>query len=253
MPWPVDDLSTAGVNSGTDRPPRAEFFKLIERVRTIIQGRSMPEGVAGLDSRGRLFDTAMGRGVPHGVASLDGNGRVPSAQLPPPPTVTVVVPAGTISIYAGLLTPSGWFRCTGSAISRTTHADLYAAIGTRYGAGDGVTTFNIPDLRGRFALAWGGGQNLGETGGAATHTLTVNEMPAHLHHLAADENVNVGPLVTADEQIAADYSPRQGFDEKYSFQGSAEDATLGRSESVGGGAAHNNMPPFMALGFIIKA
>ena len=252
MPWPVDDLTTVDVNAGTDRPPRAEFFKLIERVRTIIQGRSTAEGVAGLDSRGRLFDREMGRGVPHGVASLDANGRVPAAQLPPPPSATVTAPPGTISLYAGLLTPSGWFRCTGTAISRTTFADLFAAIGTRYGAGDGVTTFNIPDLRGRFAVAWGGGQNLGETGGAASHRLTVDEMPAHRHHLAADENVGVGPLVTADEQIAADYSPRQGFDEKYSLQGSALDATLGRSESVGGGAAHNNMPPFMALGFIIR-
>ena len=252
MPWPVDDLSTAGVDAGTDRPPRAEFFKLFQRVKTVIAGRGTVGGVASLDGRRRVPDAELGRGVAGGVASLDNAGRVPGAQLPPPPAPPVAVPPGTISLSAGLLTPSGWFRCTGSAISRTTFADLFAAIGTRYGAGDGVTTFNIPDLRGRFALAWGGGYDLGQAGGAATHTLTADEMPEHLHHLAANENASAGSLVTADEQIAADYSPRQGFDEKYSFQGSDQDATLGRSASVGGGRAHNNMPPFMALGFIIR-
>ena len=64
MPWPTDDLSTAGVDSGADRPPRAEFFKLFQRVKTIIAGRGSADG----------------------VASLDGAGRVPSAQLPPQPT-----------------------------------------------------------------------------------------------------------------------------------------------------------------------
>lgn len=252
MPWPVDDLSTAGVDAGSDRPPRAEFFKLFQRIKTVITARGTVNGVASLDGRRRVPDAELGRGVANGVASLDSASRVPQAQLPPPPPPPVAVSPGTISLFAGLLTPSGWFRCTGSAVSRTAYAALFAAIGTRYGVGDGVTTFNIPDLRGRFALAWGGVYGLGQTGGAPTHTLTVAELPEHSHHLAADENASAGPLVTAGQQIAADYSPSQGFDEKYSLRGSDMDATLGRSENVGGGQPHNNVPPYMALGFIIK-
>ena len=252
MPWPPDDISTAGVNSGQDRPPRAEFFKVFQHIRTMIQARGNVDGVAALDSRRRVPDSELGRGVAGGVASLDGSGRVPSAQLPPQPAPVAGVPPGTIMLNAGASSPSGWFRCTGSAISRTTFANLFAAIGTRYGAGDGVTTFNIPDLRDRFALSSGNVYAFGDTGGAAEHTLTVDELPEHFHHLAADENVGIGPLVTATEQVAADYSPQQAFDEKYSRQGSAMDATLGRSAAVGGGQAHDNMPPYIVLHYIIR-
>ena len=68
MPWPTDDLSTAGVDSGTDRPPRAEFFKLFQRVKTIIAGRGSADGVASLDGRRRVPDAELGRGVAGGVA-----------------------------------------------------------------------------------------------------------------------------------------------------------------------------------------
>lgn len=59
-----------------------------------------------------------------------------------------VAPAGIVSAFAGTTSPSGWLKCDGSAISRTTYADLFAAIGTIYGAGDGSTTFNLPNLTG---------------------------------------------------------------------------------------------------------
>ena len=151
MPWPTDDLSTAGVDSGTDRPPRAEFFKLFQRVKTIIAGRGSADGVASLDGRRRVPDAELGRGVAGGVAALDGAGRVPSAQLPPQPTPPQAVPPGTIAMHAGAR-PNGWLTCNGSAVSRATYPDLFAVIGTTYGPGDGSTTFNLPDLRDRFAL-----------------------------------------------------------------------------------------------------
>ncbi len=63
-----------------------------------------------------------------------------------------LVPVGSMQPFGGTtgLVPSGWLLCDGTAISRTTYADLFAIIGTNYGAGDGATTFNLPDLRGRF-------------------------------------------------------------------------------------------------------
>ena len=106
------------------------------------------------------------------------------------------VPAGCVMPYAGATAPDGWLLCHGQAVSRTTYADLFAAIGTAYGAGDGSTTFNLPDLRGRVAagrddmggtdagrLAGGVADRttLGGAGGAATHTLGTGEMPAHSH------------------------------------------------------------------------
>jgi microcystin-dependent protein len=89
--------------------------------------------------------------------------------------------------------PAGWYRCNGAAISRAANAALFAAIGTTYGAGDGSTTFNVPDLRGRTIAGldnMGGGAPAGRlpgadyfgwTGGASTHTLSVTEIAAHQH------------------------------------------------------------------------
>ncbi|MBP8178734.1 MAG: tail fiber protein [Spirochaetes bacterium] len=63
---------------------------------------------------------------------------------------TPQMPSGCIMAYGGTTAPSGWLACDGSAVSRTTYAALYAVIGNAYGSGDGSTTFNLPDLRGRF-------------------------------------------------------------------------------------------------------
>ena len=65
-----------------------------------------------------------------------------------------LVPAGFVMAYAHETIPSGWLECNGAAISRTTYADLFGAISTHYGTGDGSSTFNIPDLRGQFIRGW---------------------------------------------------------------------------------------------------
>lgn len=107
-------------------------------------------------------------------------------------------PAGTVVAYAGTVAPAGWQLCDGSAISRTINSTLFTAIGTLYGTGDGSTTFNIPDLRGRTVFgrdnmggtaanrltnAGGGitGTTLGAAGGNQSRTLTLNELPTHQH------------------------------------------------------------------------
>lgn len=82
---------------------------------------------------------------------------------------------GEIKMWGTTTAPADWFICDGSAISRTTYAALFAVIGTTFGAGNGTTTFNIPDMRQRFPLgkaASGTGSTLGETGGAIDHTHT---------------------------------------------------------------------------------
>ncbi|HWP27634.1 MAG TPA: phage tail protein [Xanthobacteraceae bacterium] len=73
---------------------------------------------------------------------------------------SVLIPPGVVMPYAGTSEPSGWLFCYGQAVSRTTYAALFSAIGTTYGAGDGSTTFNLPDLRGRTVA---GKDNMGGT------------------------------------------------------------------------------------------
>ena len=63
-------------------------------------------------------------------------------------------PAGTVAYIAGSAAPAGWLKANGAEVSRTTYAPLFAAIGTRYGAGNGTSTFNLPDLRGEFVRGW---------------------------------------------------------------------------------------------------
>jgi len=112
-----------------------------------------------------------------------------------PPGLSGLVPTGTLTAFAGSTAPDGFQICDGRALSRTTYARLFAVIGTTYGAGDGSTTFNVPDFRGRAAFgsdAMGGSaagrlsemDAVGKTGGAEQQTLSVDQMPAHAHAIA---------------------------------------------------------------------
>ena len=142
---------------------------------------------------------------------------------------------GVIFPFAGASTPDGFLECDGQAVSRTDYADLFAVIGITYGPGDGSTTFNLPDLRGRVPVGQDTGQvefdTLGETGGEKAHTLTVTEMPAHTHtEVTATPSLCDGIILTAPSSIPG----------------------VGLTGSAGGGAAHNNLQPYLTLKFIIK-
>lgn len=101
--------------------------------------------------------------------------------------VDAFIPAGIITQYGGAAAPSGWLICDGAAVSRTnpTYSRLFAAIGTTYGAGDGSTTFNVPNLKGRVPVGYDATQaefdTLAETGGAKTQALTTAQLPSHTH------------------------------------------------------------------------
>lgn len=164
------------------------------------------------------------------------------------PTEFIVVnhtPVGLISPYAGNSAPAHWLMCNGAAVSRTVYAKLFAVLGTIYGIGDGSTTFNVPDLRGRIPLgvdgpanrvtaASTGGANadtLGGVGGAETHVLTTNEMPGHTH----PEVIPTGVGGTG-------------------VYGGGPTGTAGSNTgTTGGGAAHSNTQPWIAINYIIFA
>lgn len=148
------------------------------------------------------------------------------------------LPAGIIAPYGGTVVPSGWLFCDGAAISRSLYAPLFAVIGTGYGAGDGETSFNLPDLRGRSPLGIGQGdglteRSLGETGGEEMHTLTQQELARHRHNLN-----QFGETATSNCTSAATRHSDVGLIRQTTFSGGDE--------------PHNNMPPYLVTHFIIK-
>lgn len=151
------------------------------------------------------------------------------------------VPVGAISSFGGASAPSGYLLCDGASVSRTTYAALFAVVGTTYGSVDG-TSFNVPNAKGKNIVGLDAAQTefnaRGKTGGAKTHVLTVNEMPAHKHHTGTSYSVE---NFTTGKQAAA------GTEGAFAGTGSAQ-ALL----SAGGGAAHNNLAPFIVAQYIIK-
>lgn len=155
-------------------------------------------------------------------------------------TLTVAgVPSGTIIAYGGSTEPTGWLLCNAQAVSRTTYAALFAVIGETFGAGNGTTTFNVPDLRGRAGIGAGTGggggygltaRTLGAFEGCETHTLITAEMPAHTHTIA----------------YSAQAVANTGGNQPLSAGGTVT------TSSTGGGGAHNNMPPYLVVNHLIK-
>ncbi len=156
------------------------------------------------------------------------------------PAASGEVPAGTIVAYAGTAMPAGWLPCDGSTVSPGLYPALFDAIGTVYG-GDGVNTFAVPDLRGRMLVGVGQGSGLtnralGDAGGEEKHTLSVAEMPSHTHTEKGTNRLDVatGGGIHVQDVDNATFAPIT-------------------TAATGGGQAHNTMPPYFALSYIIKS
>lgn len=151
---------------------------------------------------------------------------------------------GTIIQWGSDTLPEGWLLCDGSAVSRTDYADLFSVIGTNFGSGNGSTTFNLPDLRGRVGVGKSSDtefDTLGETGGEKTHTLIANEMPSHTHPYTGYKSYNSGFNGTTQYPASAYATDSQVV------------ALGGTTGSTGGGQAHNILQPYIVTNYIIKA
>ncbi|MBT7541553.1 MAG: tail fiber protein, partial [Gammaproteobacteria bacterium] len=99
-------------------------------------------------------------------------------------------PSGAVSMWAGSTAPSGWLECDGAAVSRTTYSDLFAAVGTRYGVGDGSTTFNLPNPIDKLAMGIASGTSPTATTLAGASSLDAlglgNESVGHTHNFSAN-------------------------------------------------------------------
>jgi microcystin-dependent protein len=165
--------------------------------------------------------------------------------------LAALVPSGTVSQTARATAPTGYLLCDGSAISRTTYSSLFDAIGTAYGTGDGSTTFNIPNLKGRIPVGFDSSQTefdtLGETGGAKTHTLTTAEMPSHTHTQDAHQHLSSWNQT---------YVAGGGLSVVANLPGSSANFNTGpttaTNQNTGGGGAHNNLQPYVVLNYMIK-
>lgn len=146
-------------------------------------------------------------------------------------------PAGSVLAFAGVATPTEYLPCNGASYATAALPALFAAIGYTYG-GSGAS-FNVPNLQGRVPVGRDGGQPefdaLGETGGAKSHTLTAAEMPAHTHGIFP---INYASVPQLNGSIVAGTEQPVGMSHN--------------SGSAGGGAAHNNMQPYVILNYIIK-
>lgn len=151
------------------------------------------------------------------------------------------LPPGSIIAFAGSSIPAGWKDCDGSAISRTTYANLFAVIGTTWGAGNGSTTFNIPDFRGRTLLGTGTGSGLtarsiAGTGGTETHTLVTAEIPSH-NHAPGSGTSFIGAGAPNNAPVGT---------------GANNWGTNATTGNRGGDGAHNNMQPWACVRYLIK-
>lgn len=156
----------------------------------------------------------------------------------PAALVTLAIPSGVLWPFAMSSLPAGWLACDGTAVSRTTYAALFAAIGTIWGSGNGTTTFNIPNFAGRTLVGIGTGTavdatawSLAQNKGAETHSLTAAENGEHDH----------GGVPTA-----AGDTDRGTLASTFSLDNSAN------TDTSGSGDPHNNLQPSVGVVWAIK-
>jgi microcystin-dependent protein len=230
-----------------------------------------PTGPAGPTGATGATGPAGATGAPGatGATGPQGPTGATGATGPPGPTT---LPSGVIVPYAGTTAPTDWLLCDGSAVSRTTFATLFTAIGTTFGVGNGTTTFNVPDLRGRAVFGkddMGGsaagritsagssinGILLGASGGTQNITLTIAQMPSHSHSVSDPGHSHTVSYFT--DFIANG----DGATVVPVFSVGSGGANIGNTSGVltgiginsaGSGNSHNNMTPAMILNYIIK-
>ena len=139
--------------------------------------------------------------------------------------------------------PKGWALCDGQLLPINQNQGLFSLLGTTYG-GDGRVNFGLPDLQGRVPIHMGGGHTEGERGGEQGHTLSISEIPTHVHTLKGADN----PADT-NAASATEYLGQQAL----TYGAATNLVALAASEigNTGGSQAHINMQPFLVLNFSI--
>lgn len=234
--------ATTSVHGVVELATSAETSALSDGNKAVTPA-SLEPTITGLNGRLDDDDTAL--------ASLDS--RLDAAEA------SVAVGAGIVGeirMWSAANAPNGWRLCEGGTLVRADFPVLFALIGTQYGVGDGSTTFNLPDMRGRVVVGYNSADAdfspRGKTGGEKTHTLTSAEMPAHTHtqnsHNHGFPNGASGALT--DGSAGTGYGTPNGT--FYGFKAQNTAGVVAVNQNTGGGGAHNNVQPYIAIKFIIR-
>lgn len=248
---PIPSVSEGWLLIDYDNPAKREFIYFTSKGATSVNGPDLAT------FRGRDGTTA----VPH-----DQNAKVRMnvnkgilEGLRDGTAITGIFPAGIIMSFSGAASPTGFLLCDGAAVSRGTYSTLFSVISTTYGAGDGSTTFNVPNLKGKSVIGYNASETefnaLGKTGGEKTHILTTGEMPSH-NHAISDPGHSHGlpgdPIFTSAGGNSRAYNGGSGQQFQWSIGGVQPAGTGISVQSAGSSGAHNNLAPYMSLNYIIK-
>jgi microcystin-dependent protein len=174
--------------------------------------------------------------------------------------------AGEIIAYGGSSAPAGWLICDGTLVPRGAFPALFDVIGTTYGAGDGATTFALPDLVGRFPLGESSSRPLGAKGGAEEIVIGLNHLPQHKHPMPHTHNMNHDHTINARTNGAAGANPDRvaagsgttdldpdntAVNNHTGNTGQPNNADTGNAGSASPDALIN-MPPYSAVTYLIK-
>lgn len=225
-------------------------------VRTNIKGPTGATGPTGPTG-------PQGSTGPQGIQGPQG---VPGPTGPAGPSTGV--PTGLVMPYAGAASPdtTEWLICDGFPVSRTTYARLFAVIGTTFGAGDGSTTFHIPNMTGRVPVGFNGADTdfdtVGKTGGAKTVALTLAQLAAHAHTNAhthpiphghdlrrSNNTPDASTVVVQAGTTAQEVTVMTGAIQDFTGNSGGASSATG---SAGSDTAHNNVQPFLTLNYLIK-
>ena len=155
---------------------------------------------------------------------------------------------GNIMLFCGNFAPRGWSFCNGTLLAIANYNALFALLGTTYG-GDGVTTFGLPDLRGRFPLHMGQGPGLpnytiGQSSGSEGVTLSVTELPQHTHSARAS---SIGNSDDPTNRVWANSTATK----LYAAVPGTINMNAGSTSTAGSSLPHENMHPFLVFNFVI--
>lgn len=157
---------------------------------------------------------------------------------------------GQLSMVGFAFAPREWANCDGQSIRINQNQALFAIISTQFG-GDGRTSFNLPELRGRMPIGAGGGYPQGASGGIEKVTITIPEMPSHKHvYKGQQDGTNSGPRPEVDDVFSSD----KGEDQSVYVQSSSTNLTQMNPAIIqnnGSGNAHENMQPSIVIRYII--
>lgn len=163
---------------------------------------------------------------------------------------------GEIRIFAGDYVPTDWHLCDGSALPVNNYQALFSLIGTSYG-GDGVTTFNVPDLRGRFAISLGQGPGLSsralaQQGGTEQAALDASSMTSHTHTLSTAGTAAGTPTAGTGVTFANTVSPNTMYVNDGATPAPTKASPAANTIAVtGAGQTHDNIMPCLAVNYII--